>query len=360
MYTKITAAPYGDSTSRWLDNSVSNEEHHSLKCISSSQLKFLESGKSMFNFHEKYIAKTIKQSFSDEFRIGTIAHLAVLEPEKFEKTVIVCDLDQRTSEFKELRDSLAKKIDPSSVNPTLLEANQKLVTLKEELEVSDTKEQQKVIKGKIKTLEKDIKSLAEEYTPRIKITKNGGFLGHNDEEIFLVKSEEMQMYRTFQKRCQDHKWLSALIPICTIEQSGVAMDPETGLWMSIRGDARGQSFFLDPKTMADDITPDSIKKYCGSFGLALQAAHYLDVANLIEPDIYKKFAFIMLSKKQPYEIALIQLDEASMQYGFKKRRQLLNKIAQCEYHGVWPQADYNEGQHAMVISLPPWSMKLDG
>lgn len=347
MYIKITQEPLGNSENRWLED-ISNEHHHSLKCISSSQIKFIASGHSMHSFHEKYIARNMPPIMSDEFRIGTIAHLAVLEPEKFEKSIVISDLDQRTIEYKEFRASLC-----GSNNENQSQFESKIAALEEELKVSDTKEQSKVIKEKIKKLKQEAKVVPFEIT----FTKNGGFLNSKNEEMFIVKSEEMKMYKTFQRRFEVHKRLSVMTSSCAIEQSGVALDPTTGLWMSIRGDARGSDFFLDPKTIASELSVDSIQLYCSKYQLALQEAHYLETANLIDHDRYKNFYFVMMSKSPPYEIAFVRLDSEAKEYGKLRRREILNKIADCEMKQKWPSIDFNENQHGLVIKLPPWSYK---
>lgn len=348
LYPEITSAPEGIKQNRWLSFDTSNEQHHSMKCISSSQLKFLASGKSLENFYQKYILRSYTQTFDEAYRIGTIAHLAVLEPKVFEECVFECDLDQRTTEYKEHRLTLAGV----SQQPTN-EFDEKLKKLEEELELADSKEQTKVIKDKIKKLKKDPPKVSE---GELKFTKNGGFLNAQGKEVFLVKAEEMKMYRAFQKQFEKHPRLSVLIDECHIEQSGVAQDPETELWMSIRGDARcDRGFFIDPKTIGDELSSQTIERYVAQYHLPIQAAHYLEVANLIEQtDKYKKFFFVMMSKKPPFEIALVQLDADSLAWGFDKRRRLLNQISECEKNNKWPSFDCNNNNYGITISMPRW------
>lgn len=366
MYVKITQAPHGITSNRWLDLETTNEQHHSLKCISSSHIKYLASGKSPLAYHAKFISKSMKPYFSEEFRIGTIAHLAVLEPERFEKSVVVCDLDQRTNEFRDLKRSMAAENKVQSAEPSQLESlEHKLAYLNKELEESDSKEQTKVIKDKIKKAKievSEIKNQEKKSNDEVTIvtTKDGGFLDSKGQEIFLVKSEEMKMYRTFQRRYDEHKRLNVMVNDCVIEQSGVAQDPETGLWMSLRGDARCErGYFLDPKTMADELSADNISRYASTYHLALQHVHYIDTANLIEPNTYRKFFFVMMSKKEPYEVALVQLDSEAVAWARHKRREILNQIAQCEESGKWPSVDYNyeTKDSGLLISLPRWAMK---
>lgn len=353
----ITMPPGGIKQNRWLDLDTSNEQHHSMKCISSSQLKFLAGGKSMEHFYQRYISRIVKPSFDDSFRVGTIAHLAVLEPERFEKTVFVCDLDQRTNEYKEYRNTF---LEPKEFDLTETPEWEKVKCLEDELSQSDTKEQTKVIKEKLKKAKKELDDLAKQGNKiEIKFTKNGGFLDKDKQEIFLVKSEEMEMYRIFQRQFERHKRLNVMIPECVIEQTGVAQDPQTGLWMSLRGDARcDRGYFIDPKTIGDELSKDSLERYVAQYMLPIQAAHYLEVANLIDGSgKYKKFFFVMMSKKPPFEIALVQLDQDSLEYGFSKRRQILNKIAECEESGKWPTFDCNDYNYGLTISMPRWGYK---
>lgn len=376
MYLKITQPPEGLEKNRWLD--VTNELHHKMKVISSSKLKFFKSykeneqgkqtdGPSPLSFYEKYVLGNVKFESNDNFRIGTLAHLAVLEPEKFESSVIVCELDQRTTEFKEYLKSLVQPIPKNDLIINNQEEIKKLLNeWGSELEIADSKEQTKVIKEKIKRAKKDLKESQDFLDIQLKsvevqFTKDGGFIDSNGLEKFLVKPSEMVMYRAYQTQFEKHGRLSYLMSDVIIEQSGIAQDPKTDLWMSLRGDARStRGFFVDPKTTADDLSSESISKYCNNFGLALQEAHYMECANLIDgPDSYKKFFFVFMSKNPPYEIALIQLDREAKIWGFKKRRQILDLIARCQDSGRWPSIDTDPKtqDRGLIISLPSWGLK---
>jgi hypothetical protein len=318
----ITRAPFGLAQNKWLEN-VSNDEHHGMQCISSSMLKYIHKGHSMEDFHYNYILKEAKKEKVDAFRVGTIAHLAVLEPEIFVKNVFVCDLDQKTNAFKEFR----------------LE----LVTGKK----ADTAKRKKC-------------DLAEEERTTLIETKSGGYIHlERNEEIFICSSEEMRMFEKFMTRAAKHAEINKMLTTSVIEQSGVAQDPETGLWMSLRGDARNnKGYFADPKTIDKHLTTENIRYYFKDYGLAIQAAHYIETANLIEPGKYKHFWFIMMSKKAPYELALVKLGPTSLAWGVRKRREILNKIAACEQADLWPGLDArDDGARYMSIELPEWELR---
>jgi hypothetical protein len=360
MYIKITSPPEGDATNRWLDLNVTNEQHHKMKCISSSSTKYFASGKSPYSFYKNCILKERAPFEPNEaFRIGTLAHLAILEPEKFEKSVVICDLNQATNEFKEFKRSIASppEVDHEELDKLIIA----IQSIEKELSESTSKEQTKVVKEKLKKARHDLVAYekfhpVEEYT--IRYSKDGGILTEDGKEIFIVKSEEMKMYRAYQSQVEKHPRLSFMLTECVFEQSGVAQDPETGLWLSVRGDARcPRGYFIDPKTMADEITVDNIQKYAVNFHLLLQDAHYTYTANLIEPGAYKKFFFVMLSKKAPYEIAFVQFDKEDRAWAMNRFKEILHKITQCEQTGKWPTLDAVNGHAGLTINLPAWGKR---
>lgn len=377
MHIKITHPPQNIEKNRWIDG-LSNEEHHKLKCISSSHLKFLAQGESLLSYYSKFILKEQKFEIRKEFTVGTLAHLAVLEPEKFEQSVIVCDIDQRTNDFKQFIQDLSRsnnlskepisKVDEEKVQ--FLQEELKFMTDKLEQKNYKTEDEKASICAAIENIHTTLEPILfpERFEPtkktkpkkqsentefKVTWTKDGGFIDKNGNEKFLVKSEEMKMYRTFQKRFEEHPRLPMMLHDSIIEQTGVAQDPETGLWMSLRGDARNnRGFFLDPKTTEKSLTIPRIEYYIKDYMLPIQAAHYLETANLIEPSKYQKFFFIMMSKTVPYEIAFVAIEYDYLDLGKKLRRKYLNQIAKCEEKGKWPALDYNAGVHGISISMP--------
>ena len=399
MYSKITRAPEDIEKNRWLDLSFSNDAHHSMKCISSSKLKHIAQGNSMFSYYNRFILGNNPFVYNEALFLGSIIHLGLLEREKFEQQVIVSDMNQATVAFKEFKKDLCRKDqvitakEPSERDITYLE--ELYSELKEKQELLATLEKDKcqekigVINNAIENINTTIKTVEDEFSlekqevkgrgkskakskakpktaEEVKIitTKDGGFIDKNGLERFIIKPEVMHMIQAYQSQIDKHPRLSVYFEMGIFEQSGVAQDPETGLWMSIRGDVRcnlgpSRGFFLDPKTMADDLSSDNISKYASNFGLAIQQAHYIETANLIEPDQYKRFFFVMLSKKAPYEIAMIALDDEAVSYGIDKRRSCLRKLADCESSGKWAPYDYDPETRdfGKIISLPRWGMK---
>lgn len=332
MYKSITQAPHRIEKNMW-HNDLTNDQHHSMRCISSSQLKFLHEGNSLEDYKCKYVDRLSKSESSEEFRIGTIAHLAVLEPDKFNKQVFVCDHNKDTIAYREYRLILAMSHIEKDDDKNVLKKKRTIAQI-------EVDEQKTIIYG-----------------------KNGGFIRLEDnEEIFLISQSEFKMHETFRDKANSHPEISRMLKTSVIEQSGFAQDPITGLWMSVRGDIRNSAkgYFGDPKTIGKKLTQKNIQDYMVNYGLAIQAAHYHRVGDLIDGfNNYKAFFFIFLSKVYPYSIACFELDRDSLDWGHNKCRMYLDQIAYAQDNNFWPSIDYNETnkRNYKKIGLPYWELR---
>ena len=374
--TKITHPYFNDPTNRWL-NGLSNSEHHSLSALSSSAIKYFHKH-SPWAFYKKYVLKEVKPAdFKPEFKMGTLIHLALLEPEKFEKTVFVCDEASNTNKYKDLRDSVLNNFkinekNSEQKNPLVMPINPKnnpecadsiegdiykeAEQLSEEIKVAKKRR----LKKNKESGDRDLinlsgpDSIEEVIKPEVIVSKNGGYIV-GDEEIYIIKTHEMKMLREIQKNAQEHTKFNLMLRNCQyIEQSGIARCPRTGLYLSCRGDARSdQGYFIDPKSAAD-ITQHGMESSQAYFSYFLQHAHYLYVANLIEPGKYNWFYFLYVSKESPYEICFSHLDDESISRSEDLYIRILDRIAQCEYNQKWPTYDNGNG---VRISVPAWAFK---
>jgi hypothetical protein len=372
----ITAPYQGDSSNRWL-HSLTNAEHHALPAISSSAVKYFDSNSNQA-FYRKYIAHEMRNEASrEEFRIGTLIHLAILEPAKFERYVKTCDSDQRTKDFKDYRKELIKglndnrkvyteqqiEISGEILLAAMLAKRVEQQTLPEP--VVETKQPAKA-KRKKKPKDEDVSDLASEIQQITEVVaepilvdepvlmgKNGGYLLEDGEELYLVKSSEMAMYRAIQKSAEGHGRLPVMLEDCYIEQSGIAQCPITGLYLSCRGDARSdKGYFIDPKSI-NKITPYTMADAVAKYDYHIQHAHYLYVANLIEPGKYKYFYFLFVSK-ETFEVCMWHLEPEDVLYSQAKHMEILKSIAQCQSDRRWPSYDMGNG---MMGQLPYWKKR---
>lgn len=363
MPDRITQAPSPNFTNQWVE--ISNSQHHNLKCITSSKLKFLMDGNSPYSFYQKYVLKTIAQDSNPAFIFGTLAHMAVLEPERFDRTVRICDLNHTTNEYKAFKLKLA-----TPKFSDLTQAQQKALLDKYNESLNQNPGTPKRRKKPIKqdqvfeeVLRQEIENpeslensdfqetLLQFYEPTN--NSDGSFVGSDFEDVFLVKSSDYEIFKGYQESVKNHQNIKKLLPYLIAESSGIAQDPETGLWLALRGDWRCQKkgAFIDVKTIWGPLNESSIRSYVYKYRLQMQAAHYLETANLIEKDHYKIFLFLFLSKEPPYEIALVSLDPSTINSGIQSRREYLNLIKYCEDQNYFPAIDYNGGKNYIEIKL---------
>jgi len=373
--TKITHPYFNDPTNRWLEG-LTNSQHHALPAISSSAIKYWHKKKSPWAFYQKYVAKQVTPiEFKPEFKMGTLIHLALLEPEKFDKYVFVCDDAANTNKYKDFKDGILNSFKlPELLQPILsLDTNLSLDSIQGDVYVEAKEKSEEIAVAKKarakrnkKSGDRDLEKVDgddcitvepiknEIQKTEIKVSKNGGYIV-GDEEVYIIKNHEMKMLREIQINAKEHTKYSLMLNNCAyIEQSGIARCPKTGLYLSCRGDARSDGgYFIDPKS-ANDVSLHGMESSQAYFLYFLQHAHYLYVANLIEPGKYDRFYFLYISKESPYEICFAHLDEESIKRSDALYLDILNKIAECEYKQKWPTSDNGNG---VLISVPSWAFR---
>jgi hypothetical protein len=323
-----------------------------MKAVSASKIKdWLKMSDKAW--HAKHILG-VKGFDGDEkqqkaFAMGTIMHLAILEPEKFEKTVIVCDLAQNTNAYKDwVNENFGIWVPEFNPFPQLPEAQQEVI---DGAIVPDV-----VPEPSKKPAAKKVTKKAEEPkgTWHVKRGKNGEYY-KGDDEFFVVKSSEMAMLRQVQKNVAAHRTAGKLLQDGVSELSGIARDPKTGLYMNIRGDWKCLSpnygYFIDVKSTVG-CSYSELKRAFEAYNYPVQHVHYLDTANLIDgAGTYEYFSYLYVAKEAPYEVVLIKLDSGSLKKAKDARDRVLREIAQCEASGQWESID--EG-NCLEMELSPW------
>lgn len=98
---------------------ISNEEHHSREWITSSKMKYFYKY-TPYMYHKNYIEKCIPNKVTKSMEFGTLIHQAILEPEIFKNSFLVCDLNKNKTEYKELISDLKKE----GRNPTIISSEE--------------------------------------------------------------------------------------------------------------------------------------------------------------------------------------------------------------------------------------------
>ena len=109
-------------------------------------------------------------------------------------------------------------------------------------------------------------------------------------------------------------------------------DRTAGLLCKCRIDAWGKDWLVDLKTAADDM---AFERDAFNYGYHVQAAHYLRGAESRTGRLPKWF-FIVIEKKPPYGIRVVEAEPGFIDYGEFVRQGLLEKVRACRESGVWP------------------------
>lgn len=372
---KITHPYFNDASNRWL-HGLSNDQHHRLPAISASAIKYFHK-KSPWAFYKKYVLKEVSRSeVKPEYRIGHLIHLAMLEPEKFSKSVGVCDDASNTNKYKDFRREFLNSFrdeapvvgirEPEAPTSPIIKEEEGDVykeaeKLADQIKVAKKKRKErlagKVIEEPIKPIENELVIAEPEIIVSdmdVRPSNNAGYyINKEGDEVFIIKSHEMDMLRKIQDNSQNHARISIMLNQCSyIEQSGIAQCPRTGLFLSVRGDARSdQGYFLDPKSIAS-LSVHGMETSQASFTYFLQHVHYLYVANLIEPGKYDRFYFVYVSKEDPYELCITHLEQEDIEKAERLYHKLLTDIARCEKLKKWPTLDQGNG---IKIRVPNWA-----
>jgi len=98
----------------------------------------------------------------------------------------------------------------------------------------------------------------------------------------------------------------------------------------------GKDYLVDLKTTRD-FNASGFAKTVAKFGYHIQAAHYLGLWNLQNPDDQRtRFKIIWQDSASPYEVAVTELPQTDIADGATMFTFLLNKIIQATINDYWP------------------------
>jgi len=303
MKDAIITKPYlDDPSNRRLD--ITNKEHHSMDCISASRIKAFLDKENYTNltWYMTYVTREMKTEFSDATKksmfMGTLTHLALLEPMVFENTVHTYPMPSTaTNEFK---------------------------------------------------------SYVKEKIGDCIITNEGGIkaIASNEEEHYFVTPDTMTTLSKMIKNVYKNPNAMSLLDNGECETSGVVQCDITGEFLSVRDDCRGEDFILDVKKIKK-LTKLKIERQIDSLRYWVQDVHYRRVGNLIEgANRYKKFLFLFVEEEEPYQNRLVSIDLDYRKDATAKYVEALKEIKSLAITNGW------EGtEKGILINRPKWGLK---
>lgn len=158
--------------------------------------------------------------------------------------------------------------------------------------------------------------------------------------------------------------LRALRPGLVVEQSGFALDPETGVLCRCRPDGYQPSsgIILDLKTTTDGGA-SAFARSVANFGYHVQDAFYSfvwdEAQSYCEPTTPPRcgvqgFVFVVVETTAPYVTSTYELDPSAVDEGRAIYRAALARYAECARTDVWT-AYPDEPE---PLKLPRWAHKL--
>jgi PDDEXK-like uncharacterized protein DUF3799 len=141
----------------------------------------------------------------------------------------------------------------------------------------------------------------------------------------------------------------ALIKDARIESSFFWIDEKSGLLLKCRPDALQSSIIVDLKTCRD-ASPKGFQSAMISGGYHIQGAMIRDAVEKLEGNRINHVVNIAIESKYPHNMGIYIIDEAAIDAGEEKFKQLCLDLKDCRESNSFP--DYG----IATIGLPPWAI----
>jgi exodeoxyribonuclease VIII len=277
----------------WLD--CSTEEYRALPAANFSSIK------NLLRSPAYYYAKKVRPSeVTESMRYGTIAHMALLEGEKFRNSYVVEPIFEGLTKDGKITNS-----------KNSLEVKEKIASWRASLP-----------DGSVILSQRDLDSL------------NG-----------IIAS-----------LIQNEKILAAIkngIP----EAKGTWRDPDTGLQCKLMADLfmPQHGYLFDFKTTGHSSEWDTFRKSVENYNYDMQLAFYSDGIEAITGEAPRICGWVAVDTNDPYEIEMHLAHDLYLSVGRMKYKKCLKKLKQCLESGKWPQR-----QHESEFQMPEpssWYLK---
>lgn len=154
----------------------------------------------------------------------------------------------------------------------------------------------------------------------------------------LLKAEDYDLIMIMRDLADEHPLIRQLrkgTPI--IERSCYAIDPETGAEIKCRPDLYSPDLkiIMDLKFLAN-IEDDAWSRDLGAYGYNMQDAAYRHVWNLGSGYEAEAFVFACISKTEPPEIVVREIEPIDVEEGMARYREALAIAEKCRREQHWP------------------------
>ncbi len=150
-----------------------------------------------------------------------------------------------------------------------------------------------------------------------------------------VTNDDMNTILAVQDAIRSHSTASKVLAEGIPEMAGI-FDSD-GITYRIKPDWRRQDGILVDLKTCQDASPKAFSRSIANFNYHMQAAYYLDVANLIDGrGSYDTWIWIAVEKEPPYGVAVYHADRNMIERGRDLCKRALEVWTKCSETKTWP------------------------
>ena len=270
----------------------------------------------------------LKPRNTDHFELGSFAHMAILEPARFERVIV---------EPKANRGQIAGVC-------ALIEFYSDLLTIPQTAIFKDMK---------LTELRELLDGLESEAAAR-------GYTAIPADYAAIIRAMKVS-FTTYGGGI-----LPQMMRFVKTETSMYGRDAATGLKVKIRPDGLlleedfGMNAILSVKTTSA-TSVEAFMRDCAKFRYELAEGMYLKVASDITGRRFTGTVMIMAQTVMPYQVAVLYWDAEDLQIGKYKYAQALDIVAQCRAANHWPgfDAKAEAGAYGIIQAKLPGYIKAE-
>lgn len=163
----------------------------------------------------------------------------------------------------------------------------------------------------------------------------------------ILTPDDMDLIRSMRDSVMQHPIAGPVVRGAVSEQSFFIQE-DNGLWLKVRTDAKKNNIIVDLKS-TDDVY--NFQYSNNRYGLNFQASNYnfsaamyLDVVSKVTNEPHEKFVYIVVQKKYPYTVAVMEMDAEAMADGKRKYQESREALLELKQTNDFAQIN--------VLSLP--------
>lgn len=172
----------------------------------------------------------------------------------------------------------------------------------------------------------------------------------------IVTEEQYEQAKAMVRSVMDNKNAAFLMAQGEAEATLTAEDPYTGMPMRGRIDwvPAWTDTLIEVKTTSG-ITASEFARTARQLDYHTQASYYRNLWELVHGKRIAHYKHLVIESSPPYQVALFELGERSLELGRKRWRKALELFARCNASNLWPGPGYSweEGDYVtQTIEVP--------